>query len=58
MYQIIIDMDKKERPYVLSEYMYEILKHGRGIRAFLLLDNGRGKFAKGKNREKQNMTLE
>ena len=51
MYQIIIDMDKKERPYVLSEYMYEILKHGRGIRAFLLLDNGRGNLRKEKQGE-------
>ena len=46
MYQIIIDMDEKERPYVLKEYMYEILKHGHGIVEFLLLDNGRGSLRK------------
>ncbi len=48
MYKITIDVDEKERPYVLSEYMYEILKNGRGIVSFLLLDNGRGSLRKKK----------
>lgn len=48
MYQIIIDVDEKKRPYVLKEYMYDILKHGQGIVAFLLLDKGKGSFRKEK----------
>ena len=51
MYQIIIDMDEKGRPYVLKEYMYDILEHGQGIEAFLLLDKGEGSFQKEKQGE-------
>ena len=49
MYNITIDMDEKKRPYVLSEYMYEISKNS--IVSFLLLDKGKGSLRKKKSLE-------